>query len=144
LLVIAYVVEPKLFWTAKEPTTSMGPVGLAAHLQMHLGSAKKHKRQSSRTEVDGHSTSPERRLPPKRYRVKVECSEHSLALGATVVDFHDQWRMQDASSPSAIASESSWGRDGRNVEVLEELDTEGLWSIFLETVDRAEDVLGQA
>ncbi|PWZ01020.1 nucleoside hydrolase [Testicularia cyperi] len=63
---------------------------------------------------------------PKRYRVDVECAE-GLACGATVVDF---WGDR--------VEHEGWGRGGRNVEVLENLDCPRLWDIFFQVVDRAE------
>lgn len=48
-------------------------------------------------------------IPPRRYRVDVECNEGSLALGATVVDFYGDKKIEH----------EGWGRGGRNVEVLE-------------------------
>ncbi|BGP40298.1 Uridine nucleosidase 1 [Rhodotorula kratochvilovae] len=71
----------------------------------------------------------------KRYRVDVELSgTHSL--GATVVDLWDY--KKDVLDPS----ESNWGRDGKNVFVLEEVDVGAFWrDVFLETVARADEVV---
>ncbi|GAA5824143.1 hypothetical protein JCM3770_001407 [Rhodotorula araucariae] len=70
----------------------------------------------------------------KRYRVDVELSgAHSL--GATVVDL---WGYK---KDELDRSESNWGRDGRNVFVLEEVDVAAFWrDVFLETVARADEV----
>ena len=62
----------------------------------------------------------------KRYRVDVECAP-GLACGATVVDF---W--------SDNVQHNGWGRGGRNVEVLEQLDQPRLWDLFFRVVQRAE------
>ncbi|KAJ1032498.1 hypothetical protein NDA16_000522 [Ustilago loliicola] len=64
--------------------------------------------------------------PPKRYRVDVECSD-GLACGATVVDFWGDRVEHDG-----------WGRGGRNVEVLENLDCPRMWDIFFQVVARTE------
>ncbi|KAN0061564.1 Uridine nucleosidase 1 [Thecaphora frezii] len=68
--------------------------------------------------------------PPKRYRVDVECNE-GLACGATVVDFWGDRVEHDG-----------WGRGGRNVEVLENLDCPRMWDIFFDVVERAEAHIG--
>ena len=40
------------------------------------------------------------------------------------------------------APEDTWGRDGKNVFVLEEVDTQAFWrEVFLETVARADEVV---
>ncbi|ETS61163.1 hypothetical protein PaG_05119 [Moesziomyces aphidis] len=65
-------------------------------------------------------------MPPKRYRVDVECSD-GLACGATVVDF---WGDR--------VEHNGWGRGGRNVEVLENLDCPRMWDIFFQVIERAE------
>ncbi|KAJ1033602.1 hypothetical protein NDA13_001590 [Ustilago tritici] len=65
-------------------------------------------------------------IPPKRYRVDVECSD-GLACGATVVDFWGDRVEHDG-----------WGRGGKNVEVLENLDCPRMWDIFFQVVARAE------
>ncbi|TNY24642.1 Inosine/uridine-preferring nucleoside hydrolase domain-containing protein [Rhodotorula diobovata] len=67
----------------------------------------------------------------KRYRVDVELTG-SHSLGATVVDLWDYKK----------APEDTWGRDGKNVFVLEEVDTQAFWrEVFLETVARADEVV---
>ncbi|KAK0526038.1 Uridine nucleosidase 1 [Tilletia horrida] len=71
-------------------------------------------------------------IPPVRYRVQVECTPRSLAEGATVVDWWGNWGFDES---------AGWGRGGKNVEVLEEVDTRKMWDIFFEVVDRAESVL---
>ncbi|PWO00127.1 Inosine/uridine-preferring nucleoside hydrolase [Tilletiopsis washingtonensis] len=63
----------------------------------------------------------------KRYRVEVQTSEgHNL--GATVVAFHDQWPIEH----------EGWAAGGRNVRVLEHLDTERLWPLLFAAIERAE------
>ncbi|GAA5921816.1 hypothetical protein JCM3775_001838 [Rhodotorula graminis] len=70
----------------------------------------------------------------KRYRVDVELSgTHSL--GATVVDL---WEYQKA---SLDPDESNWGRNGKNVLILESVDAAAFWrDVFLETVRVADAV----
>ncbi|KAJ9477757.1 Uridine nucleosidase [Pseudozyma hubeiensis] len=68
-----------------------------------------------------------RGTPPKRYRVDVECSD-GLACGATVVDF---WGDR--------VEHEGWGKGGRNVEVLENLDCPRMWDVFFQVVERAEE-----
>ena len=63
---------------------------------------------------------------PKRYRVDVECGD-GLATGTTVVDF---WADR--------VEHDGWGRGGRNVEVLENLDCPRMWDIFFQVVEQAE------
>lgn len=77
-----------------------------------------------------------RSIPPKRYRVDVECNAGSLALGATVVDVHDDHKSSE--------HEDYWGRGSKNVVVLEEVDTERVWQIFNDCVDRAERAVLEA
>ena len=52
----------------------------------------------------------------KRYRVDVDCS-HGLGMGQTVVDV---WNYREC--------DESWGRNGRNVSVAEEVDVSILMS----------------
>lgn len=56
-------------------------------------------------------------IKPPRYNVQVECSENSLALGATVADVFS--RKDDFPV-------TYWGRGGRNVEVLDVLDVSAM------------------
>ncbi|GAA5898075.1 hypothetical protein JCM6882_003321 [Rhodosporidiobolus microsporus] len=68
-----------------------------------------------------------------RYRVDVELNgTHSS--GATVVDIWDYKHAELDHDPS------NWGRDGKNVFVLEEVDVAGFWrDIFLPIVDKADE-----
>lgn len=73
------------------------------------------------------SAAPARTRPPRRYIVDVETLENSLACGATVVDFYGDRKVVH----------EGWGRGGRNVEVLEQVDVSpfcfasALWSCTL-------------
>ncbi|KAI5477138.1 uridine nucleosidase Urh1 [Pseudohyphozyma bogoriensis] len=84
----------------------------------------------------------------KRYRVDVELGGSHTA-GATVVDVYDYrssnsaWDPRSAAPLSAMGdpeSRESWGRNGKNVWVAEELDVEGFWKVFQEAVDKADKV----
>ncbi len=177
MLVIAYVVEPRLFYSHHRSgtTTGMGPGAAAMHARIE---AEREARRAARRRSklpptgqqqqdgamtsslgDAHSVSSGhnagagatgsagRAFPPRRYRVQVECNDHSLALGATVVDFYDQWEPDPHADPAGAGAgtgEGPWGRGGKNAVVLEELDQEGLWNMFCDVVDRAEIALGQA
>ncbi|CAO1614392.1 unnamed protein product [Sympodiomycopsis kandeliae] len=82
------------------------------------------------------SKGPGRSIPPPRYNVQVECAENSLALGATVADVY----CKPNPHPDTF-----WGRDGKNVEVLDTVDTDRLWQLFFACVERAEKhKLGQS
>lgn len=67
--------------------------------------------------------------PPRRYEVQIETNEHSLAMGATVIDFYKKkWERGE--------EEEWWGRGGRNAVVLEEVDVStGVRVRELERVD---------
>ncbi|KAM0749924.1 uridine nucleosidase [Meredithblackwellia eburnea MCA 4105] len=68
----------------------------------------------------------------KRYRVDVVTE--GIAAGATVVDL---WEYQRATIDQ---SEDNWGRNGKNVFVLETLEVQTFWKLFLETVGKADEV----
>jgi len=97
-----------------------------------------------------YSSSNGNLIPPKRFRVDVECNE-GLALGATVVDVYGDKE-----------TNRGWGRGGKNVEVLESVDvsktirsdlsrsflifllshvqqTKRLWNLFFQAVDMCEE-----
>lgn len=74
----------------------------------------------------------QRRLtPPRAYETRVECADGSLALGATVVDF------STSTAPDQVTT--GWGREGPNVVVLESVDTDQLWELFFQCVERADE-----
>lgn len=77
-------------------------------------------------DADPHSDKGQILTPPKRYRVDVECAE-GLACGATVVDF---WGDR--------VEHEGWGKGGRNVEVLENLDCPRMWEVFFRAVEAAD------
>ncbi|KAJ8455456.1 hypothetical protein ONZ51_g12453 [Trametes cubensis] len=64
----------------------------------------------------------------RRYRVDVELSGEYTA-GETVVDV---WNYR--------ACDDSWGRNGKNCLVAESVDVEGFFKLFLECVERCDDV----
>lgn len=182
LLTVAYIADPKLFFTYGLPTTHMGPQAAGVHTAQAKavataclalsnseamrgqtgnvssapdgtgaqgGAAAAHNPSAPHlidpaADTSSSKTSPGTLLPPnngsyadalrtvapQRYRVEVETSQ-GLASGATVVDFYHTW-----GKPT-----DSWGRGGRNVEVLEELDTEGLWNLLLDVVNCADQAL---
>ena len=67
-----------------------------------------------------------------RYRVDVVTE--GIAAGATVVDL---WQYQ---KDTIDQSESNWGRNGKNVLVLEKVDVDAFWRVFLEAVRVADEV----
>ncbi|ORY64626.1 Inosine/uridine-preferring nucleoside hydrolase domain-containing protein [Leucosporidium creatinivorum] len=68
-----------------------------------------------------------------RYRVDVELKgDHSV--GATVVDLWEYKKEQVDQDPS------NWGRKGKNVLILEEVDVPAFYKLFLEAVDAADKV----
>ncbi|PWN44629.1 nucleoside hydrolase [Ceraceosorus guamensis] len=76
---------------------------------------------------------------PARYRVDIERNAHSPAFAATVVDFHDQWRQQHQQQHQQQQQhDETWGKGGRNVRVLQHVDVHGLWSLFFDAVELAE------
>ncbi|EPQ31747.1 uncharacterized protein PFL1_01079 [Pseudozyma flocculosa PF-1] len=130
---------------AGSPTAATGPAGTEAAPKTTVsgpssdGSDRANSPELSRKASSKGGTSPTTApaLPfgsssqaPKRYRVDVECND-GLALGATVVDFWGDRVEHDG-----------WGRGGRNVEVLENLDCPRLWDMFFEVVERAEAHIG--
>lgn len=74
---------------------------------------------------------PRRLTPPRAYKTRVECADGSLALGATVVDFSTSTAPEDVTT--------GWGRSGPNVVVLESVDTDRLWELFFQCVERADE-----
>jgi uridine nucleosidase len=72
----------------------------------------------------------------KRYRVDVEVAGTHTA-GTTVVDLWE-YRKADLTAMVDPESRESWGRLGKNVLVLEQVDVAAFWSLFLECVERAD------
>ncbi|KAE8258899.1 hypothetical protein A4X13_0g1381 [Tilletia indica] len=139
-LAVMYLIDPKLFWTYEPAVT-------AIYGQKHSNASSKSRMPTEQavSEIvpngdvdDGHTSGLARSVdgdrplvPPQRYQVRVECSSGSLAEGATVVDWWNNWGLEH----------DGWGRGGKNVEVLEEVDLEKMWATFMEVVDRAEGIL---
>ncbi|GAA5856742.1 hypothetical protein JCM8547_008818 [Rhodosporidiobolus lusitaniae] len=70
-----------------------------------------------------------------RYRVDVELNG-THTLGSTVVDLWEYKKAYLDPSPS------NWGRNGKNVLVLEEVDIAAFWrDVFFAVVDRADEVV---
>jgi len=162
MLAIAYIIDPTLFYRRVPSPGDVPNVGMFdadphSNKEAHAASTAtkvQSTNDKSRSTQEGNSlgletsavggssgevsdasdTSPNETdsskvlqgTPPKRYRVDVECSD-GLACGATVVDFWGDRVEHDG-----------WGRGGRNVEVLENLDCPRLWDVFFEVVERAE------
>ncbi|GAA5941333.1 hypothetical protein JCM3775_001544 [Rhodotorula graminis] len=75
----------------------------------------------------------------KRYRVDVELQgEHTT--GTTVVDLWEYKKDELVEWKKDPDSRASWGRFGKNVFVLEELDVPEFWKLFQQTVDAADKV----
>ncbi|CDR99364.1 related to nucleoside hydrolase [Sporisorium scitamineum] len=154
MLAIAYIIDPTLFYRrvpspGDVPNPVMYDVDPHSNENVHsvASSARSNK---TRSVQDGNSlgldsgssgetsdvsdataspadaATPFQATPPKRYRVDVECND-GLACGATVVDFWGDRVEHDG-----------WGKGGRNVEVLENLDCPRMWNIFFDVVERAE------
>ncbi|CAD6898563.1 unnamed protein product [Tilletia controversa] len=160
-LAVMYVIDPKLFWTDSEPLTALHggkepkwnsfraiPAldadaiigdGIIPRSSATANSSRStHPTTSSSDQTPQPWQSSDRLriwdrpiLPPRRFRVQVECTPGSLAEGATVVDWWGSWGLEH----------DGWGRGGKNVEVLEEVDLDRMWDVFFEVVDRAEAVL---
>lgn len=67
-----------------------------------------------------------------RYRVDVVTE--GIAAGATVVDL---WEYQ---KETVDQDEENWGRDGKNVFVLEKVNVAAFWDVFLDAVEVADKV----
>lgn len=145
MLAIAYIIDPTLFYRRVPSPGDVPNVGMFdadphSNKDLHIRSHDKHENSlgldapivgSSGGELSDVSdptdaSSSTQGSPPKRYRVDVECGD-GLACGATVVDFWGDRVEHDG-----------WGRGGRNVEVLENLDCPMLWNMFFQVVERAE------
>ncbi|TNY19575.1 uridine nucleosidase [Rhodotorula diobovata] len=75
----------------------------------------------------------------KRYRVDVELQgEHTT--GTTVVDLWEYKKDELTEFKKDPDSRASWGRLGKNVFVLEELDVPEFWKLFQQAVDSADKV----
>ncbi|KAL8291516.1 hypothetical protein RQP46_002494 [Phenoliferia psychrophenolica] len=64
-----------------------------------------------------------------RYRVDVVME--GIAAGATVVDL---WEYQ---KETVDQTEENWGRDGKNVFVLEKVNVAAFWDVFLDAVEKS-------
>lgn len=128
LLTVVYVADPKLFYTYDLPTTHMGPHAAGIHASQAKALALAVPVVHSQGPIS--YADPRRTFAPLRYRVEVETG-NGLASGATVVDFYNTWGRPN----------DTWGKEGKNVEVLEELDTEGLWNLLLDVIDCADHAL---
>ncbi|KAL9936341.1 hypothetical protein V8E36_004409 [Tilletia maclaganii] len=160
-LAVMYVIDPKCFWTYSNPITALHGGRRAHRYWDDAGDSTSQieaiylddtddedddagTKASGQTGQPTDSASPAGQiplaprfgwdrpvLPPARYRVKVDCTSGSPTEGATIVDWWNSWGVEHA----------QWGRGGRNVEVLEEIDTDQMWKIFFEVVDRADLLL---
>ncbi|BGP36446.1 Uridine nucleosidase 1 [Rhodotorula kratochvilovae] len=75
----------------------------------------------------------------KRYRVDVELQgEHTM--GTTVVDLWEYKKDELTEWKRDPESRASWGRLGKNVHMLEELDVPEFWKLFQQAVDEADKV----
>ncbi|SJX61048.1 related to nucleoside hydrolase [Sporisorium reilianum f. sp. reilianum] len=155
MLAIAYIIDPTLFYRrvpspGDVPNAAMYDADPHSNKDVHVTSASARS-SKTRSVQDGNSlglvsggtgetsdvadapaasvadaATPFLGTPPKRYRVDVECND-GLACGATVVDFWGDRVEHDG-----------WGKGGRNVEVLENLDCPRMWDLFFQVVERAE------
>ncbi|POY72059.1 hypothetical protein BMF94_4929 [Rhodotorula taiwanensis] len=75
----------------------------------------------------------------KRYRVDVEL-EGTYTQGTTVVDLYDYRKDELKDWLEDSESRKSWGKLGKNAELLEELDVVEFWSMFQQCVDSADKV----
>ncbi|GAA6056776.1 hypothetical protein JCM3770_006128 [Rhodotorula araucariae] len=74
-----------------------------------------------------------------RYRVDVELQgEHTI--GTTVVDLWEYRKDELTDWKNDPESRASWGRHGKNVFLLEELDVPEFWKLFQQAVDAADKV----
>ncbi|SPO24902.1 related to nucleoside hydrolase [Ustilago trichophora] len=152
MLAIAYIIDPTLFYRRVPSPGDVPNVGMfdadphsnkdlyatsSARSRMQegnslgldpsaVGGSNGETSDVSEAAATAIDTNGHQGTPPKRYRVDVECSD-GLACGATVVDFWGDRVEHDG-----------WGRGGRNVEVLENLDCPRMWDIFFQVVERAE------
>ncbi|GJN92195.1 hypothetical protein Rhopal_005225-T1 [Rhodotorula paludigena] len=75
----------------------------------------------------------------ERYRVDVEL-EGKYTAGTTVVDLWEYRKDELVDYKEDPESRKSWGRLGKNVFVLEQLDVPAFWQLFQQTVDAADKV----
>ncbi|GAA6035970.1 hypothetical protein JCM8097_005192 [Rhodosporidiobolus ruineniae] len=75
----------------------------------------------------------------KRYRVDVEL-EGTHTQGTTVVDLYGYRDEELVDWKADPESRASWGRFGKNVYVLEQLDVPAFWALFQQCVDSADKV----
>ncbi|GAA6020199.1 hypothetical protein JCM10207_004366 [Rhodosporidiobolus poonsookiae] len=75
----------------------------------------------------------------KRYRVDVEI-EGKWTQGTTSVDLYNYRDEELTAWKEDPESKASWGRFGKNVYVLEELDVPAFWALFQKAVDACDKV----
>uniref|UniRef100_V5GKC3 Inosine/uridine-preferring nucleoside hydrolase domain-containing protein n=1 Tax=Kalmanozyma brasiliensis (strain GHG001) TaxID=1365824 RepID=V5GKC3_KALBG len=137
MLAIAYIIDPTLFYRrvpspGDAPNAGMFDADPHSNKDAHVPKSRSGQGINSLglDNVDARGSDDADPAvvgtAPKRYRVEVECSD-GLACGATVVDF---WGDR--------VEHEGWGKGGKNVEVLENLDCPRMWDIFFEVVERAE------
>ena len=150
MLAIAYIIDPTLFYRRvpspgdvpnvgmfdADPHSNKDAAAASVRPRMHEGNSlgldaavvggSSGEVSDVSDAATAHADVVIQGTPPKRYRVDVECGD-GLACGATVVDFWGDRVEHDG-----------WGRGGRNVEVLENLDCPRMWDIFFQVVERAE------
>jgi len=84
--------------------------------------------------IQSHHHHHPKKVPSKRFRVKIDTSPSDTTAGTTIVDFYQQWPIEH----------EGWHAGGRNAIVLEYVDTQRLWKLLFEAVDRAEKVLSES
>lgn len=72
-----------------------------------------------------------KKVPSKRFRVHIDTSPSDTTAGTTIVDFYQQWPIEH----------QGWHAGGKNAVVLEYVDTQRLWKLLFDAVDRAEEAL---
>ncbi|GAA5892139.1 hypothetical protein JCM6882_005705 [Rhodosporidiobolus microsporus] len=75
----------------------------------------------------------------KRYRVDVEL-EGKFTQGSTVVDLYNYREEELVDWKEDKEGRKGWGKLGKNVHVLEELDVPAFWALFQQCVDAADKV----
>jgi inosine-uridine nucleoside N-ribohydrolase len=113
VLTVAYVLDPTLFFSL-EPRFNTPQLIMMENIQSNHHHPKK--------------------VPSKRFRVKIDTSPSDTTAGTTIVDFYQQWPIEH----------DGWHAGGRNAIVLEYVDTQRLWKLLFEAVDRAEKVLSES
>lgn len=83
--------------------------------------------------IDQISSIQPKRVQSKRFRVKIDTSPSDTTAGTTIVDFYQQWPIEH----------DGWHSGGRNAVVLEYVDTQRLWELLFDAVNRAEEALSR-